>query len=75
LETHDGVTHAQQKLAAKGLDLVVLNHAGEPGAGFSVTTNRVTLIDDAGVHDLPLQSKDAVAEALLDHIAELRRGR
>jgi phosphopantothenoylcysteine decarboxylase/phosphopantothenate--cysteine ligase len=34
--------NARRKLAAKELDLVVLNDATEAGAGFGVDTNRVT---------------------------------
>jgi len=29
----------------KALDFVILNDATEPGAGFEVTTNRVTILD------------------------------
>src|SRR2546422_9597844 len=40
----DGVAKARQKLQDKALDFVVLNDALEPGAGFEVATNRVTII-------------------------------
>ncbi|MDQ6925296.1 MAG: bifunctional phosphopantothenoylcysteine decarboxylase/phosphopantothenate--cysteine ligase CoaBC, partial [Candidatus Eremiobacteraeota bacterium] len=40
LESSDGEAHARAKLAAKSLDLIVLNDATEPGAGFGVDTNR-----------------------------------
>jgi phosphopantothenoylcysteine decarboxylase/phosphopantothenate--cysteine ligase len=43
LETTDVDANARRKLAAKELDLVVLNDATEAGAGFGVDTNRVTL--------------------------------
>jgi phosphopantothenoylcysteine decarboxylase / phosphopantothenate---cysteine ligase len=72
LETQDGETHARAKLAAKGLDLIVLNRADEPGAGFGGGTNRVDLIDADGSSALPLLSKDAVAEAILDRAESLR---
>jgi phosphopantothenoylcysteine decarboxylase/phosphopantothenate--cysteine ligase len=56
--------------------LVVANDATEVGAGFASTTNRVTLIDAAGRIDaLPLMSKRDVAEAILDRVEVLRRGR
>ena len=66
----DGRAAARGKLAAKGLDLVVLNDATTEGAGFEVETNRVTVLDrDGGEEDLPLQSKDDLAEVLLDRLA------
>lgn len=72
LETGDGRESARAKLRDKGLDLVVLNAADEPGAGFDVDTNRVLLLDAAGgEEDLPLLSKDDVAEILLDRAAGL----
>jgi phosphopantothenoylcysteine decarboxylase/phosphopantothenate--cysteine ligase len=48
----------------------VANDALEPGAGFEVDTNRVTILDAAGgVEPLPLQTKDEVADAVLDRVA------
>jgi phosphopantothenoylcysteine decarboxylase/phosphopantothenate--cysteine ligase len=54
----------------------VINDANDAGAGFAVETNRVTIIgpDDREVA-LPLQSKRDVADAILDHVEELLRGR
>jgi phosphopantothenoylcysteine decarboxylase/phosphopantothenate--cysteine ligase len=69
LESDDGVANARAKLESKGLDLVVLNPAAEAGAGFEVDTNRVTLVSQGGAEELPLQSKDDVAEAILDRVA------
>jgi phosphopantothenoylcysteine decarboxylase / phosphopantothenate---cysteine ligase len=74
LETGDGRDYARGKLRDKQLDLIVLNPADEAGAGFDSETNRVTILDaDGGEHALPLQGKDAVADALLDHVAALLR--
>jgi phosphopantothenoylcysteine decarboxylase/phosphopantothenate--cysteine ligase len=71
LETSDGIANARAKLEAKGLDLIVLNDATEPGAGFDVDTNRVTVIDAQGGQDeLPLLSKHDVAEIILDRIQQ-----
>jgi len=76
LETGDGVRNARAKLKSKDLDIVVLNDATEPGAGFGVDTNRVTLIDRAGKEEeLPLMSKIDLAEVLLDRIEEKLSGR
>ena len=70
LETHDVLEHARGKLEAKGFHLLVANDATEAGSGFEVDTNRVTILDDrGGAEALPLQSKDEVAEAVLDRVA------
>lgn len=76
LETGDPVVSARDKLARKALDLVVANDATEPGAGFGVDTNRVTLVGADGEEALPLLSKSAVAEHILDRVTALleRRG-
>ena len=67
LETNDGAKNAREKLESKQLDFVVLNNANEPGAGFGVDTNRVTIIDRSGKEQpLELMSKSAVAEIILD---------
>jgi phosphopantothenoylcysteine decarboxylase/phosphopantothenate--cysteine ligase len=76
LETEDAIAGGRQKLTSKDLDLVVVNDATEPGAGFGVDTNRVTLIDRNGAEDrLPLLSKAEVADAILDRVQLLFHGR
>lgn len=76
LETSDGITNARAKLKAKDLDVVVLNHANEPGAGFGVDTNRVTVITRNGKQEeLELMSKADLAEILLDRIEVELNGR
>jgi phosphopantothenoylcysteine decarboxylase/phosphopantothenate--cysteine ligase len=69
LETEDGEANALRKLHEKGMDMVALNRADEPGSGFDVPTNRVTIIDPQEVvEELPLLSKEEVADHLLDRI-------
>jgi phosphopantothenoylcysteine decarboxylase/phosphopantothenate--cysteine ligase len=76
LETTDGIRNAREKLEAKDLDLVVLNDAKEPGAGFGVDTNRVTVIGRNGKQEeLDLMSKTDLAEILLDRVEEELSGR
>ena len=76
LETGAALNGALKKLSEKGLDLIVANDAMEPGAGFSVDTNRVTIIGKNGTReDLPLLPKTAVAEEILDRVERLRAGR
>ena len=75
-ETHDVRQRAGHKLREKGLDLIVANDVTADGAGFDVETNRVVLLDAGGdAEELPLLSKDEVAERLCDWIAGHRRPR
>lgn len=75
LETNDVVSNGRGKLAAKELDLIVVNDATEAGAGFGVETNRVTILSRTGAEeDLPLMSKREVADAILDRVEGLRSG-
>lgn len=73
LETDAHEANARKKLTDKGLDMIVLNDATEPGAGFEVSTNRVTIIkkDSTTAERLPLLSKDDVADAILDRLSTL----
>src|SRR6185437_1728683 len=72
LETDDAVANGRQKLKTKDLDLIVVNDATEPGAGFGVDTNRVTILSrDGHEEQLPLMSKAAVADAILDRVEAL----
>jgi len=76
LETQNAEAYGKSKLEAKDLDLVVVNDATEPGAGFEVDTNRVTLIGrDGEPRALPLLSKPEVADAILDEVEELLSAR
>jgi phosphopantothenoylcysteine decarboxylase/phosphopantothenate--cysteine ligase len=70
-ETGDPTMRAAGKLASKRVDLIVANDVSEPGAGFDVATNRVTLVSPSGVEPLPLMSKADVASAILDRVERL----
>lgn len=73
-ETRNVLEHARDKLTRKGLDLIVANDVLAADSGFAVDTNRVILIDAAGAADhLPLMSKAAVAEAVIDRLVTLLR--
>lgn len=76
LETEDLLANGSAKLERKKLDFVVANSACEPGAGFRVDTNRVTIISrDGTVEELPLMPKMHVAEVVLDKVEKLLDGR
>ncbi len=66
-ETHDLIAHAKDKLAAKGLDLIVANDITRAGAGFGSDQNAATLIDRQGtLLEFPLMPKRAMADAILN---------
>ena len=72
-ETNDVLHHAQGKLVKKNLDMIVANDVTRPGAGFDVNTNIVTFVTSSDVIELPLMSKDDVADRILDQILLLRK--
>lgn len=60
---------AAEKLARKGVDLLVANDVAEPGSGFGTLTNRVTIFDPDGTAEaLPLLTKREVADRVLDRV-------
>lgn len=71
-ETDRLVEEAQGKLERKGLDMIVANDVGKPGAGFEVDTNIVTIISgDGSAEPLPLMGKDAVAARIIERVEKL----
>ncbi|MDA1184106.1 MAG: bifunctional phosphopantothenoylcysteine decarboxylase/phosphopantothenate--cysteine ligase CoaBC [Acidobacteria bacterium] len=70
-ETGDVVARATDKRTRKGIELIVANDVSRPDAGFDVETNAVTLIDAEGERFVPLQSKEGVAQAILDRVEYL----
>jgi phosphopantothenoylcysteine decarboxylase/phosphopantothenate--cysteine ligase len=71
LETENEMTNAQQKLQDKNFDFIVLNSLQDKGAGFSVDTNKITIISKASNEKFPLKSKKAVAKDIVDRISML----
>lgn len=70
METENMVENSQKKLEKKHLDLIAANNVKVAGAGFGVDTNILTLITSESKEELPLLSKDAAADALLDAILQ-----
>ena len=65
----DVLAHGRAKLARKGCDLLVVNEVGEPGhpTGFEGDSNAATVLAADGTsYDVPLGSKDALADAVWD---------
>jgi phosphopantothenoylcysteine decarboxylase/phosphopantothenate--cysteine ligase len=71
-ESQNLIENARAKLVSKDLDLIVANDITAHEAGFAAETNRVTLVQrDGTVEALPLMSKTAVAEAVLERAIAL----
>src|SRR4051794_40057452 len=69
-ETTQVQANAAAKLAAKQVDLMVANDVSAADAGFEVDTNRALVLDAAGGSEaLPLMTKDALADWLVERIA------
>ena len=69
-ETHNAFEYGRDKLLRKGLNFIAVNDVTADGAGFAVDTNQVVLLSSAGVVEtMPLQSKTAIAERLIHHVA------
>ena len=62
------VDFSKKKLDKKHIDMVAANNLKVEGAGFGVDTNIMTLITKEGEKELPLMSKEDVANAILDEI-------
>ncbi|MGI8698444.1 MAG: bifunctional phosphopantothenoylcysteine decarboxylase/phosphopantothenate--cysteine ligase CoaBC [Mycobacteriales bacterium] len=69
-ETDDVLANGRAKLAAKGCDLLVVNRVGD-GVGFEVDANAaVVLGSDGSSTDVPLGSKDALADVVWDLVLD-----
>jgi phosphopantothenoylcysteine decarboxylase/phosphopantothenate--cysteine ligase len=70
-ETEEALSRARRKREAKGVDLMVVNDVSAPGVGFDHDTNAVTIVGARQDREVPLTSKSAVADAVLDEVVEL----
>ena len=66
METRDMLENSRAKLQKKQVDMICANNLKVPGAGFGVDTNVITMITQTETTELPLLSKDAAANAILD---------
>ncbi len=68
-ETDDVAERGRRKLHRKGVDLLVVNDVRAPGTGFDHDTNAVSILKaDGSSTEIPLTSKYAVANAVLDSV-------
>lgn len=74
-ETDHIEEYATKKLNRKNADMIVANNVKMEGAGFGTDTNIVTLFKRSGmVTELPIMSKQAVAEKIIDEITSFIEG-
>lgn len=72
LETENERANALSKLQRKNLDFIVLNSLNDAGAGFGTDTNKVTLLfSDNNTLEVPLMSKQDVAEKIVESLVNL----
>ena len=69
-ETADLSAHAREKLAHKGLDMVIANDVSKPLTGFGSDHNAVYLIEADAEQHLPLASKQVIAEQIVAALAQ-----
>ena len=68
METENMLENSVGKLVRKNLDMIIANNLKVEGAGFGTNTNVVTVITKNGGEELPLMTKDQVANKILDAI-------
>ena len=68
METENLLENSRAKLVKKNVDMIAANNLKVEGAGFGCDTNVMTLITADKEVELPIMSKDEVADVLLDNI-------
>lgn len=68
METEHVLENSRKKLEKKHLDMIAANNLKTAGAGFGTDTNVVTLLTREETVELPIMSKEEVAEKILDQI-------
>lgn len=71
METEHLLENSRAKLEKKQIDMIVANSLRQEGAGFGADTNVVTLLTKEETEELPLLSKEEVADRLLDRLLTL----
>ena len=74
-ETEQLETFARKKLAQKNLDMIVANNVSNTDIGFNSDQNAITVYEQDDSLDLPMMSKRALSEKLIDRIAEHLRAK
>ena len=69
-ETEKLVEHARGKMRRKGIDMIAANRVGDRERGFDAPQNALTVIWEQSSLELELQSKETLAQSLIDVIAQ-----
>ena len=72
METENLLENSRAKLEKKNADMICANSLRTEGAGYQVDTNIVTIITKESETELPLMSKDDVADKILDKALEIK---
>ena len=70
METEHMLGNSRLKLEKKNIDMIVANNLKQAGAGFGTDTNVVTFLTADETVQLPIMSKEDVADRLLSFIME-----
>jgi len=71
LETENMIENGKAKLLKKNLDLIVMNNSTEEGAGFSVDTNKISILDaNNNLTVFELKSKFESAKDIVNVVVE-----
>ncbi len=65
METEKLLENSRHKLETKNCDYIIANSLSQPGAGFGVSTNQVTILSKEKTVPLPLLSKEETAREIL----------
>lgn len=68
METENLIENSRKKLEKKNIDMIAANSLKEPGAGFGVDTNVITLITRKGLERLEKMTKEEAAHEILNRI-------
>jgi len=71
METENLIDNSRAKLTKKKADLICANSIADSQTGFGVDTNRVTLITQDEVRELPLCSKEETADLILNSVTDI----
>ena len=71
METENLIENSRAKLLKKNIDMICANNLKVEGAGFGVDTNVITIITKDQMIELPLQSKDSVADEILSFASKV----
>ena len=71
METEHMLENSRKKLERKNLDMICANNLKVKGAGFGTDTNVLTLLTKDQEQELPLLSKEAAGDLILDQLLQL----